>query len=608
MVTPARDREAFDEAVARGSEQLKTGNLAEAQRWFRSALEHDPDSTRVLALLGLTYFRGNQFAEAHPIYEQLVEKAPTDASHRLNLGLVFLKLNESEKAIHALEASRALDPSQGRAVSYLGLAYARAGRYAEAYRSFLLAGQNELASEIEINLTAGERDGIHQQLGRTPQGPLPGRAGEPAVARTVTPPSSPAVARTPTPEPRPKPPSAPPGPARTASQEDLAAKAAAAAFTDQLSHPEIVIERSRDQPAVPMVPARSGASVVDPPRVERVEPPRISESMQFVLPKADVAAPVAGVSMISQAVEAAAPTSTASAEERTRAGNLPPRPLSELATDGLIRPEEGDDPFEITNDGALIIRVVDRVLTRLAGVHVTGGDLAYEPATRRSRGHQTEEPFDHGGTPLHVVSGRGYVIALPGPAGDQLPAPTFAAVSLDDDILYLREDLVFAFEASLRWESGNVPGLRGKLPVVQFRGDGALVIRTTRPLARVKLVAQGVVFIDAERLAGWIGRVIPRAVVPPSGGPLGTTCIECTGEGIVLVEPAPPAPRAAEVVSVLVPAGRVKPPTPPPPPPAPERPAEPAPIDPELDMSSVTADFEAEGVVPQAADAKPDES
>ena len=146
VVTPAPGREALDQAIARGSDLLKQGKLDLAQRAFMAALEMEPDNPRVLALLGLSYFRGNQFAEARPIYEALVEKAPADASHRLNLGLVYLKLNDGERAIESLEASRALDPSQGRAVSYLGLAYARAGRYAEAYRSFLLAGQNDLAT------------------------------------------------------------------------------------------------------------------------------------------------------------------------------------------------------------------------------------------------------------------------------------------------------------------------------------------------------------------------------------------------------------------------------------------------------------------------------
>jgi hypothetical protein len=153
-----------------------------------------------------------------------------------------------------------------------------------------------------------------------------------------------------------------------------------------------------------------------------------------------------------------------------------------------------------------------------------------------------------------VVTGHGYLIAVPGER-------TFTAVTLDDDIFYLREDLVFAFEASLRWENGNVPGLRGKLPVVQFRGDGSVVLATTKPLVRIKLPAQGVVFVAASKLGGWIGRVIPRAVVPPQGGPMGEMCVECTGEGVVLIDPM------GEAVEVPAKAESV-PRTSPPPPPA----------------------------------------
>src|SRR5205807_1413785 len=107
--------------------------------------------------------------------------------------------------------------------------------------------------------------------------------------------------------------------------------------------------------------------------------------------------------------------------------------LSELATEHLISPEDGREPFEVSANGALVIRVASRVITRLDGVHVTSGALAYEPATRRSRGHQIDDKFDHGGSQLHVVSGAGYLVAAPG-------VRSFTAVSLDDDILYLRED------------------------------------------------------------------------------------------------------------------------------------------------------------------------
>ncbi|HEU4734535.1 MAG TPA: tetratricopeptide repeat protein [Kofleriaceae bacterium] len=671
--------------MVRGSDLLKQGKLDLAQQAFRAALEIEPENTRVLALLGLAHFRAGEFSDARAVYERLVERLPTDASHRLNLGLVYLKLNDADRAIAALEASRALDPSQGRAVSYLGLAYARAGRYGEAYRAFLIAGQNDLAIEIESNLTDIERDRIHVQLGRTPQGPLPrvepAPVAAPAAAATLRtnpasgsrapatvarlapmpaastpqpggpvtpsrglgpPPASstprgggpvtpsrglgPAAPSTPQPGgpvtpsrglapqpggpvtpsrglapqpggpvtpsrgpgsqpggpvtpsrgpgsqpggpvtpsrglgvypegplasqgpgtpaggvPRTRPPAAPPPKARPTPLPGAAVSGPAAAAEPA---PEITITGARDgavrvEPSpLPPPPSSPGAFPA--------EPSRVTNSMEFVMPRAEPVpveqdSPFEGASMISREIAIATPV-PATSGPHAKAGGVPPRPLSEIATDQLLRPDDGDDPFEIGASGALIIRVAERMMTRLDGVHITGGDLSYELAMRRSRGHNTDSPFDYGGSQLHTVTGRGYLIAVPG-------AHAFSALSLDDDILYLREDLVFAFQASLRWENGNVPGLRGKLPVVQFRGHGALALRLARPFVRVKLPAQSVVFVDADRLAGWIGRVIPRAVVPPVGGPLGAMCVECTGEGIVLIEPAPEDQLAARPVA-----------------------------------------------------------
>nr|HEX4312632.1 tetratricopeptide repeat protein [Kofleriaceae bacterium] len=515
----ATDRESFDGQVARGSEALKSGRLDEATSAFKAALAIDPSNARVLALLGLSHFRANHLDMARPIYEDLVERLPTDASHRLNLGLVYLKVGDADRAITSLEASRALDPSQGRAVSYLGLAYARAGRYAEAYRSFLIAGQHDLAREIEQNLTTAERDGIHAQLGPS----------SPAIPLPIAPLPSAPVAAAPS--------------ARSASTpppiQDAPIQDAAAAAPEPIAIPRTI--------TTPPPPPKPRARISEPPRsmpailVDKPpvpgddKPPRMTESMQFVIGRGEVKA----AHDISQAVAAATPAPA------HLGGAIP---LSQLATTELVQVTDDEAPFELTDAGALVIRVTERVVTRLDRVHVTGGDLTFESATRRSRGHSTEDRIDYGGTPMTVASGTGYLIALP--ADDR----EFVPVTLDDDILYLREDLLFAFQASLRWETGHVPGLRGQLPVVQFRGDGALVMRLDKPLVRVKLPPQGVLFVDVARLAGWIGRVIPRAVVPAQGGPLGDLCVECTGEGIVLVSQSAMPPL----------------PVPPPPPPAPE--------------------------------------
>jgi uncharacterized protein (AIM24 family) len=526
---------------------LKQGKLDDAQKAFRAALLLDGENPRILALLGLTHFRAGQFPQARPIYEELVERAPTDASHRLNLGLVYLKLGDSDKAIGSLEASRSLDPSQGRAISYLGLAYARAGRYAEAYRSFLMAGQSDLATEIEINLTASERDSILMQV----KGEVPRKPAEPPKRPTPNPGvSMPEII------------------IERGALSGPTSNMQTAQSRSQYSSPELGLFNAVGNTPPPPVTAAdlqsSAAIVIDRPPVQSsiaiplpMSDTSVTDSMQFVLPKEEaIPEPAEGQSVISRAVEIATPTSANAAPgSKVGWGSTPPIPLSQLATEQLVRPDDGDSPFEVTATGALVIRVVERILTRLDGVHITGGALEFEPAMRRSRGRDTDESFNYGGgSQMHGVSGEGYLIAVP---NDR----KFTAVTLDDDILYLREDLVFAFETSLRWENGNVPGLRGKLPVVQFRGDGAVALRSSQPLVRVKLPAQGVVCVDASRLAGWIGRVIPRAVVPPAHGPMGEICVECTGEGVVLIDPGSVAPP---VMEKAVRATRTTPPPPPP--------------------------------------------
>ena len=293
LVAAPADRDAVDQAVSRGSDFLKQGKLDEAQAAFRAALVLDSDNPRVLALLGLAHFRGNQYERARAMYEEPVERMPTDASHRLNLGLVYLKLGDADRAIHSLEASRALDPSAGRAVSYLGLAYARAGRYVEAYRAFLLAGQTELATEIEINLTAAERDGIHTTLARS------------GLDRKPSP--------SPIPTPRPSPVSSP---AIAIPADDPA--------TPRMSESQMFVLPNRDPAA-----------------------PRLTESQQFVSPfrappTADSAPQTSsdGRSMISQAVESASPAPA-------RVAGNGAIPLSQLATEDLARPDDGDEPFEL---------------------------------------------------------------------------------------------------------------------------------------------------------------------------------------------------------------------------------------------------------------------
>jgi tetratricopeptide (TPR) repeat protein len=512
----------YEHHLIAGGELLRQSRLDEAQRELLGALDVMPESGKALALLGLAYFRAGKFAEALPVYRRLVGLMPGDASHHLNLGLVLLKLGDADAAAAALEKSRDVDPSQGRAVSYLGLAYARGGRFPEAYQAFLTAGQQDLAREIADNLTEQERLAIEGVVQR-------------AAAPTPTTDSTRFVA--PAPEPSPPspspPPSAPPPPPSVApAAEPHAADDDEPALELAASDDDLGLRSARGPAASPRSPRpRRPRAWAAAARAHRRRPgprppswsrPR-SRSMSWPRwSRRSIAAR-------SRARWPRPRRRRCAAAARVAPGHRPPQPLSEFATTRLVRLEDGDEPFEISAGGVLIVRVTDKMFSRTEGVDVTGGQLSYEPASRRSRGQNRAEPFATNGRPLFAVTGVGHLVAAP-------LGGTFTAVSLDDDIFYLREDLVFGFEPSLRWENGHVPGSRERIPMVQFRGSGAVAFRTVRPLLSVKLAPERVLYVDATALAGWIGRVVPRAVTPADDGPGSELFVECSGEGVVLVE------------------------------------------------------------------------
>ena len=486
------DREEFEKAVVQGNEQMRLGQPGMATLHFQRALDLDAGNGRIWAMLGLAHFRAGQFAEARPVYQALINRAPQDASHRLNLGLVNLKLGDADAAIAMLESSRAIDPSSGRAVSFLGLAYARAGRFLEAYRGFLLAGQHDLAAEIEQNLTPEQRATIAREL------PRRGGAG-----LTEPPPLAAAPAKT--------------------ESDDASVDAA----FDAMDADDVGATVEND--ALPVVKPE----------------PTISDSGQFVSPLRrsaqaavpEVAAANAAATAISRAVAQAAPAlGAARTELPLQRGAVSSAALAEpagivalsvYATTELVRPDETAYAFTVAPGGQLVARIEQRLWSRNDGVVLIGGALDFEPATRRIRGQQTAERFAPLGRDVMVVTGQGYFVVDPGDGH-------FTAVALDDDILYLREDLVYAFEGTLRWENGNVPGTRGQFAVVQFRGDGAVALHG-RPLMRIKLSASAPCTVPVAMLAGWIGRVVPRAVNVADGGPV--TMVECSGEGVILLEP-----------------------------------------------------------------------
>ncbi len=421
------------EHLQKAGELLKAGQLDGADKEIEAALSVRRDDVRARNLRGLWLFRGARYDEAEKIYLELCGKWPDDAGLRLNLGLVELRMGKFGDAAAHLRKVIAVEPDNGRAQGYLGLALMRTGDLKEAQGSFIKAGQTELARQVEVQLQKRE-DGAHASA------ELREAAGQ--GQRTI----------------------------------------------EKVEQPFAAVE-------------------LDAPMDEA------GRHGEWQLREAGQGPPQPG--------------------DRTTPTPLhlaPAEPVASFATRRLLREPTAEEPFLVADDGMLVMRVDGRLPTRTLGTIASTGTIAFEPIFRRVRAQATQEPFGEGAEAMFVAVGRGRVIV----AGR---GARFTLLALADDILYVREPVLFAFEETLAWESGRVPGGSGGSAsevsrVVQFRGSGRVVLRSGRPVYTLK-TEEAPLFVDQATLLGWIGRVVPRQVQTESGP---APYIECSGEGVLLIE------------------------------------------------------------------------
>jgi tetratricopeptide (TPR) repeat protein len=209
----------------------------------------------------------------------------------------------------------------------------------------------------------------------------------------------------------------------------------------------------------------------------------------------------------------------------------PPKPVATYATGRLLRPGGPGEPFSMAEGGTLLVRVDGRLPTRTWGAIASTGALTFEPLQRRVRGHAVEETFGEGGEAMFVAVGNGLMVVSPRGGHFQL-------LALADDIVYVREPSVYAFEETLHWENGRVPGGGSEgLRVVQFRGNGRMVVRAQRPTYTLKIEPEAPLLVVSSTVLGWIGRVVPRIMHGDDGAI--SPYIEASGEGVLILEEPP---------------------------------------------------------------------
>jgi uncharacterized protein (AIM24 family) len=177
---------------------------------------------------------------------------------------------------------------------------------------------------------------------------------------------------------------------------------------------------------------------------------------------------------------------------------------------------------------------------RADGVLAGAGNLTWGPAFRRSQGRRTTEPLGQDGARFFRLTGAGDVWIAGAPA-------RWLPVSLTEDVLYVREDRVLAFDGTLSWETGTVPG--AELRMLQFRGRGVVALSLGEAPVAIKVTEDRPTLLAAARLVGWVGRLVPHGApimgkgngnLDKGGGAVAADAapfqVVCQGEGVVLLD------------------------------------------------------------------------
>ncbi len=210
-----------------------------------------------------------------------------------------------------------------------------------------------------------------------------------------------------------------------------------------------------------------------------------------------------------------------------------PQPAPRLAREAeLVFPE--NPRLALHAEGFLMARVDTSLAVRPQWV----SSLAYErvPFTthslkRRSAGKSLGEQLG-GAAPIVSLIGSGRLVLSPRP-----DTQLFLVTVSQDDHLYLRESHLVCFEPQVEYETGRLdPHGRDTTIVVKLAGSGTVCGFSHGPVHSLPVAVDRPLQVRADRVIGWLGRLLPR-VVPPIEAPSGlNTMVGFTGQGSVLLD------------------------------------------------------------------------
>ena len=132
------------------AQSIAAGDLDKAETELQAALRNDAGDYRALNLLGIIRAQQSRNGEAEQLFKQAIEKKADFTSAHVSLGLLYVQINQPDKAIAELQLALTLDPTREDALTPL------LGLWRSQARAAMQAGDPEkgLALLIEARKAA----------------------------------------------------------------------------------------------------------------------------------------------------------------------------------------------------------------------------------------------------------------------------------------------------------------------------------------------------------------------------------------------------------------------------------------------------------------------
>ncbi len=185
--------------------------------------------------------------------------------------------------------------------------------------------------------------------------------------------------------------------------------------------------------------------------------------------------------------------------------------------------------FAVGPDGRLHSASAHDLYVRLATLQAVHGNLESKMVHRRARGKDLED-FLGGDDPIFHVKGPARLTL------EVEPEEHIVVLRLEEDILYVRETRVLAFDDRIAFESARLPFGKGEpVPMLQLHGSGMVALRLEAHPTALPVIEGQEVRANPERVVGWTGRLFPNMQKGTAPYSLTAPRLVFRGEGAVLL-------------------------------------------------------------------------